>query len=242
MSRLPTARIASPGSGRDCTAAQTSSAGRRLRRSRSRRRCVHGVQHALVEAVVVRDVAARAQQAAHRPAERRLQARRRPGRRWPSRRPRRSTSSAVEQAVRRRSGARSLRRGPSARWRRRVSASLVAVGAQAFVALDADQAHRRARVQARAPASTASSCVRQPVRPPATPISSITSNGTLPGGAADQASISASCASESTRNTTRRPGVRAQQRLDAGQVVVARPPGWRSACGARRRPRRPRAA
>ena len=59
-SRRPTARIASPGSGSDCTSAQTSSAA--CRPSLAAQAQVRHRDHAAIEAVVVRDVAARTQQ------------------------------------------------------------------------------------------------------------------------------------------------------------------------------------
>ena len=202
-SRRPAASIARPGSGQDCTCVQTSSAGRSALAVRAAQARFDDADEALVVAVVVRDVAARAQQAAHRAAQRRRQAR---GHEVEDGRAagRQQHLVGVEQALRV-AGARD--RVDAVHQRRGVGRVGVgaALGAQAFVALDADEARPRGSRAGAAPARSASSCVRQPVRPPGRPSSSSTSNGTLPAWRADQASISASCAGESTRKATRRP-------------------------------------
>ena len=98
---------------RDCTMAQTSSAGAQRRR-RSPSRCSTCLQEALVVAVVVRDVAARAQQAPHRPRQRRLQ-RAAATRSKIAEPPAVSSTSSSSNRLLRVAGARRLRRGPSAR-------------------------------------------------------------------------------------------------------------------------------
>ena len=97
----------------------------------------------------------------------------------------------------------------------------VALRAEALVALDADQPHRRLLACSRSASATASSCVRQPVRPPGRPSSSITSNGALPAWRSapglDQRELRRRVDEEDDAQA----GVLAPQRLDRGEVAVA---------------------
>ncbi len=236
-SRRPTARIARPGSGSDCTSAQTSSAACSAVVATEARFATG--DHAAIDAVVVRDIAARTQQA-DAPAAPSAGLQRRHDEVEDGRAAgRQQHLVGFEQVL-----AVALRAISSTRCHQRVGVGAVdlavALCAQAFVALDAAR-RSAALARARRASASASSCVRQPVRPPATPISSSTSNGALPD-ARDQASISSSCAGESTRNTTRRSACARCSALDAGQVGVGEHLVGDQAARARRPPRRPRAA
>ena len=241
-SRRPTARIARPGSGHDCTCAQTSSAGRRVSPSAQPRRASTALTIALVVAVVVRDVAARAQQAAHRPAERGREARSRPGRRSPSRRPRaaprrcrtgpvssqcaRDGLDAVHQRRRRTAASARCRRS-----RRGLRSTRCRPGAPPALACRRSASAQRlvVRAAAGAPAGQADleqhlerhGCRRWRCGP--VPRSARAAPASRPG------------------TTTRSPACSRQQRLDARPGRRRRAPGWRSARCARRRRRRRRA-
>ena len=162
------------------------------------------LQQALVVAVVVRDVAARAQEPAHRPLSARRQRAARRGRRC-----------AEPPAV---SSTSSVSNRPCA-IARRATASTRSISAAAYGGIGAGVAVRAAALRstrcrpasppcshaARARERGASSCVRQPVRPPGTPISISTSKLALRRmRALPRLRSAASCAGESTRNTTRR--------------------------------------
>ena len=230
-----------PGRARAATApcAQTSIAGRRLSPARSPGARRPASDEALVVAVVVRDVAARAQQAAHRPRRARASGASRPGRRWPSRRPRaaprrssnrpfasqcaRDGIDAVHQRVGVGGvGARCRRSRPALRSTRCRPAATAAL------------ARRRSRQRERLVVRAAAGARRRRRRSRAAP-----RTARCPAWRARPVPRSGRAAPAS-RPGRRRAGPACSRSSGwmPGQVGVADAPGWRSARGARRRPRR----